>query len=462
VDSSTGVPTEKSSTATAGLVGSLAIASVNGRTMIFSAEGASGVRVYEYSGGALGWVATLTGGTFNEVVVTGGTFPLLFAHNVVKSFPAETYIEIFDTNWITQGGSPRHAGHLRHSGGVENFLGVGGFQARVAGNEAYIYRVQGSGGAGEAYVTTTRVDISCLSIDPNSPPIANSSATNISAAARAGVERTINYLGDRWEIEDASASSPNPPANGISTVSWDWNYVTPFAPDTGWNNLPYGGSNSDVLPAYFPCDPAQGGNIQTGAGCWTSLGSPTASASYRYAVQTKNGVGTSPASPSSIITVVPPQALIAGLDTSVSPPVLKVLSGQGQADGRGSQGNISEATFNWTFTGNVQVAGQNVPVPAGSKDFNLRINYKGDYVASVTGKINEVDLVPEFSPTQGTIFIGGNVSITNQMQKGSTVSLTSAEYSWDNGTTYTALPGTFLNPGGTASVPAPAQGPDTR
>jgi PKD repeat protein len=308
-------------------------------------------------------------------------------------------------------------------------------------------------------VTTTRVDISCLSIDPNSPPIANSSATNISAAARAGLERNINYIGDRWEIEDASASSSSPPANGISTVSWDWNYVAPFAPDTGWSNLAYGGSNSDIVPAYFPCDPASGGNIQTGDGCWNSLGSPTAGASYRYAVQTKNGVGTSPAAPSQTFTVVPPQAVIAGLDTSVIPPVLKVLSGQGQADARGSQGNVSEATFNWTFgPGAVPVVGQNVAVPAGSTDFNLRITYKGGYVAAVTGQINEVDLVPEFSPTQGTIFIGGNVTITNQMQKGSTVSVTSIEYSWDNGTTYTALPGTFLAAGATTSVPAPAQG----
>jgi PKD repeat protein len=459
VDSSTGVPTEKSSAATAGVVGSLAIASVGGRTMIFAAEGTAGVRVYEYSSGSLAWLTTLTGGNFNEVVVTGGSFPLLFTHNVVKSFPPETYIEIFDTNWVTQGGSPRHAGHLRHGGGPENFLGAGVFQARVAGNAAYIYRVQGSGGAGEAYVTTTRLDISCLSIDPNSPPIANSSATNISALARAGVERTVNYLGDRWEIEDASASSPSPPANGISTISWDWNYVAPFAPDTGWSQLPYGGANSDVNPAYFPCDPALGGVIQTGAGCWTSLGSPTAGASYRYAVQTRNDVGTSPAAPSSVITVVPPQALIAGLDTSVSPPVLKVLSGQGQADARGSQGNISEATFNWTFNpGAAAVVGQSVPVPPGSTDFNLRISYKGDYVTAVTGKINEVDLVPEFSPTQGTIFIGGNLSITNQMQKSSAVSLTSVEYSWDNGTTYAALPGTFLGAGGTASVAAPPQG----
>src|SRR4030095_14327299 len=119
--------------------------------------------------------------------------------------------------------------------------------------------------------------------------------------------------------------------------------------------------------------------------------------------------------PSLTIPVAPPHALIAGLDTSVNPPRLKVLTGQGQADARGSQGHISEATFNWTFgPGSKQAVGQNVPVPAGSTDFNLRINYKGDYVSAVTGKINEVDIVPEFSPTQGTIFIGGSVTITNQ------------------------------------------------
>ena len=143
----------------------------------------------------------------------------------------------------------------------------------------------------------------------------------------------------------------------------------------------------------------------------------------------------------------------------MNPPVLKVLSGQGQADARGSQGNVAEATFAWTFTpGPIALAGSNVVVPGNATGFDLRITYAGGYQATRSGTIEQVDLVPEFSPKTGTIFIGGNLTITNNMQKGSAVTLSSVEYSWDNGGTYTALASTFLAAGGTAPVPAPAQG----
>ncbi len=460
IDPLTGIPTETSSVASAiGQVTSIAIASLDGRTFVFTTENAAGLRIYEYADGVLLPPITLPG-NYSEVVLRGGTLPILFLHAIVSIAGRETYIEAWDTNWITRsGGNPafaRRGARVRHIGAPENF--VGRFEARLAGNTAYLYRISMDRGAAEQLLETTSVDLTSLTVDPTQPPIAGSSAVNTSALLRQGLERAINYYGDRWNIQDASASSPNPPANGIAAISWDWNYAATFAADIGWSNVPYAG-NSVISPAYFPCDPAVGGNIETGAGCWASLGNPTGSGSYRYAVQTTNGVGPSAAAPSVATTVAAPQASIAGLDTSVTPPVLKVLSGQGKADARGSQGNISEATFAWTFNpGPVPLAGNFVDVPSNAASFLLTISYPGGYTATATGNVSQVDLVPDFTPTQGTIFIGGSLTITNNMQKGTAVLLNSVDYSWDNGTTYAPVPSSFLAAGGTAAIAGPTQG----
>lgn len=462
VDPSTGIPTAKASVATSGQVNSLAVAAVNGRTFVFSAEGSSGVQIYEYAGGTLTATAALTGGNFNEVVVAGGTFPLLFAHNIVSVFGRESYIDVFDTNWVTQGGAPRQAAHLRHTGAPENYIGKG-FQAFVSGSKAYVYRIQPNSGAGESLVSATALDVSCISIDPSSPPIANSTAINVSAGQRQGVERTINYYGDRWEIQDASASSTSPPANGLDQIEWDWNHSgTTFTPSTGWSLLAYTASNSDVKPAYFPCEPSAGGDIRTGTGCAASLGltSPAAHANYSYALRTHNGNGwaeTPPFFVSPPIPVVAPQARIAGLDTSGATPVLKVLTGQGVADAGGSQGNLAEATFLWQFTPGGGGSTPSVPVPSNATAFSLTITYPGGYTSAISGDVSQVDLVPDFSPTTGSITIGGSLSITNKMQKGGSVSVTSVEYAWDAGS-YSALASAFNVANGQASVPAPALG----
>lgn len=455
VDSSTGIPSEKANVSTAGTVNSLAIAAVNGRTFIFSAEGTAGVQIYEYAAGALTASGALTGGNFNEVVLTGGTFPLLFAHNVVSILGRESYIEVFDTNWVTQGGAPRQAAHLRHTGAPENYIGKG-FQAFVSGSNAYVYRIQPNTGSGESLVSATQLDVSCIAIDPSSPPIANSVATNLSAGLRQGVERTINYYGDKWEIQDASASSTSPPANGLDQIEWDWNYGSSFSPSTGWSLLPYTASNSDVRPAYFPCDPSAGGDIRTGAGCAASLG-PT-SPSYRYALHTHNGNGWSAVpSVSQPIPVAAPQARIAGLDTSVSPPVLRVLSGQGIADASGSQGNLAEATFLWQFTPGGGGSTPSVAVPANATAFSLTITYPGGYTAAISGNVSQVDLVPDFSPASGSMTVGGSLTITNRMQKASSVIVTSVEYAWVAGS-YSDLSSAFNVVNGQATVPAPSFG----
>ncbi|HEY7114307.1 MAG TPA: PKD domain-containing protein [Thermoanaerobaculia bacterium] len=459
IDPTTGIPTEKSSIVTLGTFASIALATVEGRTFVFAAQNANGLRVYEYANGALQAPFVLPG-NFNEVVMRGGALPIMFLNSVVSS-STETYIEAWDTNWITRANgnsnAARRGAHIRHIGAPEKFIGA--YDARVVGNLAYIYRITPFGGVTETVLQTTPVDLSALTVDPNSAPIASSSATNVSALQRVGAERAINYYGDRWEIEDTSASSSSPPANGLSKISWDFNYTGTFAADTGWNQVAYGG-NSDISPAFFPCEPGGGGNIQTGAGCSASLGNPTAGGNYRYAVQTFNGVGPSNPAPSSPIAVAFPKVLIAGLNTSVSPALLQVLTGSGVADASGSQGNLADATFAWTFNpGGLQFSTAKVTnLPGNATSFALTITYKGGYTATQTGNISQVDLVPDFTPASGSIVVGGNLAITNKMQKGTGVTVNSVEYKWDSDASYTTLAGAFNAVNGQASVPAPPIG----
>jgi PKD repeat protein len=458
IDPSTGIPTEKSSIVTVGTFASIAMATVEGRIFVFVAQGANGLRVYEYANGALQAPFVLTG-NFNEVVLRGGSLPIMFLNSVVSS--SETYIEAWDTNWITRGGgnpnSARRGAHVRHIGAPEKFIGA--YDARLVGSLAYIYRITPFGGVTETVLQTTPVDLSSLTIDPNSAPIASSSITNVSALQRVGVERSVNYFGDAFEIDDTSASAPGPPANGLSQISWDWNYTGTFTPDTGWTQVPYGG-NSDISPAYFPCDPKTGGNIETGAGCAASLGNPTTGGSYRYAVQTVNGVGPSLPAPSSPVAMVFPQIIIAGLNTSVSPALLQVLTGSGVADASGSLGNLAQATFDWTFNpGGVKFSTAKVTsLPGNATSFALTITYKGGYAATQTGNISQVDLVPDFTPTSSSVLVGGNLTITNKMQKGTGVTVNSVEYKWDSDASYTTLASAFNASNGQASVPAPPTG----
>ena len=458
IDPTTGVPTETSSIATAGTFASVALATVDGRTFVFVAHNSNGLRVYEYANGAL-QPPFIMPGNFNEVVVRGGTLPMIFVNNVQPS--GQTFIDVYDSNWITRGngnaGTARLGAHILHIGAPEKFIGA--YDARLVGNTAYIYRITPFGGVTESVLQTTPVDLSSLTIDPNSAPIASSSATNVSALQRVGAERAINYYGDAWEIQDTSASAPGPPANGLSQISWDFNYTGTFAADTGWTQVPYGG-NSDISPAYFPCDPKGGGNIQTGAGCSASLANPTAGANYRYAVQTVNGVGPSLPAPSSPIAVAFPKVIIAGLDTTQSPALLQVLTGSGVADASGSQGNLAGATFAWTFNpGGVQFTTARVTnLPGNATSFALTITYKGGYTATQTGNISQVDLVPDFTPTSGSIVVGGNLTITNKMQKGTGVTVNSVESKWDTDASYSTLASAFNAIGGQASVPAPPTG----
>ena len=230
INPATGVPTETASTSSLGSVSSLAIASIEGRTFVIGAESTAGLRVYEYANGTLSLVGTLPG-NYTEIVVRGNPLPILFVHSIVSLPGRESYIEAWDSNWITRsGGNPaqaRRGAKLRHIGASAGFLG--GFEARVVGPNAYLYRVSPIGGVSGSMLITTPVDLTALTLDPNQPPIASSTPVNVSAGARQGAERTINYLGDRWDIQDSSASSPNPPASGLQQISWDWNYKTTYS-----------------------------------------------------------------------------------------------------------------------------------------------------------------------------------------------------------------------------------------
>ena len=134
IDPTTGIPTEKSSIATVGSFASIALGTVEGRTFVFVAQNTNGLRVYEYANGALQAPFVLPG-NFNEVVVRGGSLPIMFLNSVVSlSGAGETYVEAWDTNWITRGngnaGAARRGAHIRHIGAPEKFLGAYDARAR--------------------------------------------------------------------------------------------------------------------------------------------------------------------------------------------------------------------------------------------------------------------------------------------------------------------------------------------
>jgi len=454
----TGVPAEVASLAPLSFTLSVALADVNNRAFLFSAEVSGGIQVYEYSGGALVPVAQRivpSTGYFDRVFVRGGRFPAVFAHRVAGS---SSFIEIWDTVWLTQGGAPRLARSLQQRGAsgyrekaMEAIVKENGPAAT-----AYIYRLKTpSGLSPEHILATDTVDITCITFDPSAPPVANGTAANISAQARGGAEAAVNYYGDRWRIRDASSTGAP-----LDRIEWDWNTASAFSADPGWGAALPDASFSDVDPAYFPCDPSAGGDVRTGANCRASLGlsNPPSGGSYRFALQTRNANGWS-GGPfvSAAMSFVAPQARVAGLTGGV----LTVLSG-GQADATPSQGNTAEAAFAWTFSGGAggTASGSVVTVPPGATGFALTVSYPGGYAATVSGSINQVDLIPDFTLAPNPAPPGGSVALTNQMRIGS-ATLDSVESLINQGTAPSPFSGAALAPsfhavGGQASITAPA------
>src|ERR1700693_2556849 len=183
--------------------------------------------------------------------------------------------------------------------------------------------------------------------NPNAPPLANATATNLSAESR--TDKT-NYYGDKWQLQDASVS-----AVPITRIDWDFIYKGALSCDEVGAPL-----TEATFTGYLPCDPGGvvQGALRTGANCMQSLGltNPPAANSYRFAMQSANQNGTS-ASPfiSSTVQFACPQATILGCTgfsgtCAKTSGTLGVLAG-GSADASGSQGNLAEASVNWSFTG---------------------------------------------------------------------------------------------------------------
>ena len=470
INPSTGVPTETASIQMADFSLSLAVAAVNGRIFIFSAERSAGLRAYEYTpsqfSGSLTAVPVSIPGDFDRVIVRGGQLPAIFAHN--KTSSTQSAIEIYDTNWVTTGGAPRRAFSLAQAGSGEPYFD-NSFEVVVrtgAAVTAYIYRLKSPGAPNaEVLVTAHAVDISCISADLTAPPVANLSMTNLSAAQRSGAEASKNYYGDRWRVQDSSST-----ASALTQIEWDWNVLSSgtapvFAPDAAISGVLPNPSLTDFNPAYFPCDPSGplAGDPRTGTNCFGSIGSVPGGSTFRLGVQSRNANGPS-TSPfiSSGVTVLAPSADIAGLDRSVNPFVLRVLRG-GNANASPSQGNLADASFFWTFTtptgpltgGDITTTSPSIAIPSAASGFRMNVTYRGGYVSpDLSGNISQVDLVPSFTLTPDPVVKNGGLTLTNTMQIATVATLNSVDWAitgssvtpstWDG-----QLGASFLSAGGT-------------
>ncbi len=298
----------------------------------------------------------------------------------------------------------------------------------------------------------------------NAPPTALATATNQSAGNRAD---KASYYGDKWRLVDAST-----PTGSITRIDWDliYNGVSFAADETG------DPATEGTVTGYFPCDPSGSvaGNIRSSANCIQSLGltNPATSKSYRFAMQSANVNGTS-ATPfvSSPVQVSCPQANVSGYagytgTCARSGGTLNVLTG-GSADASNSLGNLTEASFDWSFVGStVSCSTITCGVPSGATSFTLTITYPGGYQATATGNIVVSNLVAAFSIAPNPVLLNAQLTLTNQMQKATTTTLDAVDYLINPGACGTAPPiatnpvgGSFLN-GGTATVPsnAPSNG----
>src|SRR6202011_200106 len=161
---------------------------------------------------------------------------------------------------------------------------------------------------------------------------------------------------------------------------------------------------------YWPCDPASGGNLTTGAGCYASHGAGP----YKFALKTAN-INPDPTNTGQYIlglppapgpiTVVCPQVRIIGYSGSTgtcsqTAGTLAILTG-GTADARSTQGNINDSRthFAWVFTGGSggTSTSQNPTVPPGVTGFSLTVTYPDGSQSTATGPVTQTDLVPAFS-----------------------------------------------------------------
>ncbi len=415
VNPSTGAATEVASGALTASPVQLEIGVVNGRIFIFSGESTGGgLRVYEFQPPNALLDAGNIPGDFRRVAVRGpAPFPVLLGHRYVSG--SESYIDIYDTKWLTQGGSPLLGKSLRHIGATDASYRGSGFEAlvkQVNGNLiAYLYRETST--TPQMSIHTDQIDISCLAADPTAPPIANAIMTNLTAVQQG---RSASYFGDQWELKDASVSY-----QPLTNIQWDINTgaAGPFVADTAWSGSPTT-SLTDIVPAYWPCEPASGGDLKgVTPNCWSSLGSPQ-SGTYSLGLKTSNINGQSAAYFSGGITVSAPAVSILGYNGNV----LQVLAGSpNNGDASASQGNTAQATFNWSFTPSGTATGPIVSVPSLATAFSLTATYKGGFSVTKSGAVQQVDLVPNFSATPSPVLINSSLTLHNLMLIGGGTSL---------------------------------------
>jgi PKD repeat protein len=438
------------SAAPSGYVYAVNAVNVGTKVILFTAEGSQGIRGYEFTGSALVPGVSYIAGTFDYLVVRG-SYPnlIIAAHN-----PPARQIQTFDTKWMLTGnGTPVVGPAVVHDGAANNYFGKW-VESVVAGNTAYLYRL--GNGTPEKNLYTDVLDVSCLTADLTSPPVANATFTNKSAASRSGVEATINYYGDRFVFTDASASG-----QPIKRVDWDLNTAgnvqADFVPDA---SLGTGTSIGGVPGFVWPCDPVGSGNPTTGQGCPGSVGLSTTpgSASFKFGEKSSNINGPATlAFFSAPVTFVMPQAKVANMVGGT----LSVLTG-GSADSSPTQGHPT--SFMWTFVGgaggssNLPVA----PVPAGTTSFTLTVGYDGGYTATTSGNVTITDIVPSFSLNPTTTSLGGSLLLTNTMQIAAGATVQSVDYfvmsggcPGNPGTPTGTLAATFNTQGGTATITAP-------
>ncbi len=419
---------------------------VNDRIFIVSAEGGSGLDVYEFvpATNSIVHVNEISGTYYRAILRGPQPFPALFLHRSVGG--NESYIDIYDTKWFTQGGSPLLAKSLRHFGAPGIPYKGYGIEAlvRQEGSNLMAYLYRELGGYPDPGLHTDQINISCIAADPNAPPIPFASLTNLSSAARGD---GINYYGDKWSLTDTSVSySP------ITELDWDFHYTGSFAAEKIQTGANLGGTSFN--PAYWPCDDLNGGDVTTGAGCYQSLGTPAAT--YQLGLQAKNvnGPGAAPFVSSPPLAVAAPQLSLVGYNGNT----LQVLAGNANnGDARGSQGNTADASFVWSFTPSGNATGTLVTVPTSATAFILTATYKGGYSTSKSGTVSQVDLVPNFSLTPNPVIKGGTLTLKNLMQIASAATLNTVTYDIaPGGPTGVSLPAAFNVVNGTASVTAPA------
>ncbi len=456
INTSTGSLNEVASYSAVVAPSQLEIAVVNGEIYIFGASSTSGLKLYKFTPPSLITevaVPSAITGTIKKVDVSGpAPFPAMTLYRDAGG--NGSFIDIWDTKWV-QGSQPILARELKHFLATDASYRGSGFETYVAQSgstvTAYIYRELNPPPPGlpiaQSLIHTDKIDISCIAADPTAPPVPYATMTNLSAAGRQSPENTKNYFGDKWSIADASVSFLP-----ILQLDWDFHNVGAFTAEKVVTGTDLRGTTYNS--AYWPCDELNGGHLVdgTGTGCYTSLGTPVTSYQLAMRAQNPNPPDTQTFT-SSAFTILQPQIAIVGFDGTT----LSVLSGNpNNGDASGSQGNVADATFNWTFTPGGSMLGPIVTVPTGATSFSLTVTYKDGYSTTKGGSIQQVDLVPNFSLNPNPVLKSSLLTLHNLMQKAGAATLNSVNYLMTPTGGSGTLNTTFLPGNGTATVSAPS------